>query len=175
MRVLRCSATSPGARQRLQPVRKAVKGIQSRPSVVSVSASLESHPSYGDEDVPSSPTLHGKLNYIAVLAAVFTIAPACIPLLASGGGGGNGFLPGFGGGGGGGFFNSVVPKSACIYKTTDSQEGAMLDRRVNRLQPMKMTTTMMIPTKVTTMMMTAMRTMMMTMRMRRTTRRKRAW
>ena len=60
-------------------------------------------------------------------------------------------------------------------KTTDSQEGAMLDRRVNRLQPMKMTTTMMIPTKVTTMMMTTMRTMMMTMRMRRTTRRKRAW
>lgn len=109
MRVLRCSATLPGARRPLRPGRKVAKGVQCRQVVVSVSASLSSNPPSADSDGPSWPTLQGKLRYIAVLAAVFTIAPPCVPMLMSGGGGGNGFLHGFGGGGGGGFFNSIVP------------------------------------------------------------------
>lgn len=74
-----------------------------------MSASLGQTPSSGDGHGPSWPTLQGKLSYIAVLAAVMTIAPACIPFLASGGGGGSKFYHGFGGDGGGGFFNSLVP------------------------------------------------------------------
>lgn len=110
MTVLRCSATVPQARPGLRRSRKAVPNISSRQLVVSVTASLSDNHLPSENDGPARPTLHGKLGYIAVGAAILTIAPACVPILASGGGGGGySFFQGFGGGGGGGFFNSIVP------------------------------------------------------------------